>query len=388
MEILLKLLAELSWYDLVDILVVTYLLVWLYSWVQGTRAFRILLGLGLLALIYFWAQYLGLFLTGRVFEWIGQATLILVIVIFAGEIRQVLERLNPLKMIGHNGARHSDYINQAVSAVEHLARHHIGALLVFERGDRLREQLRSGISLKGELQREILISLFQPQSPTHDGAVWIRDGSILEVAVFLPISQADLPLKYGSRHRAALGITEVSDAVVVVVSEERGEVSLAERGVLRLVGDFDQLNKGLKERLHPPPLFSRPSWKSLFFRDWKVKVLALLLVTSVWFALAGQQPAETVVSVPVRYMNLPEGIRLSSASVSEASVRLVGPRRTLVNIRPANMELRVDLARVNVGRNMVPLRTEQVVAPPDVEVTQVQPQLLQIRTERVETFKR
>jgi diadenylate cyclase len=388
MDTLLKLLGELSWYDLLDILVVTYLVVWLYSWVQGTRAFRILLGLGLLALIYFWAQYLGLFLTGKVFEWLGQATLILVIVIFASEIRQVLERLNPLKMVGHNGKRASDYINQAVSAVEYLARHHIGALLVFERGDRLREQLRSGISLKGEVQREILISLFQPQSPTHDGAVWIRDGSILEVAVFLPISQADLPLKYGSRHRAAVGITELSDAVVVVVSEERGEVSVAERGVLRRVEDFDSLTRELKDRLHPPPLFSRPSWKRLFYRDWKVKVVAFLLVTLVWFALAGQQSAETVVSVPVRYMNLPEGIRLSSASVSEASVRLTGPRSTLVSIKPTMMELRVDLSRVNVGRNMVPLRTDQVVAPPEVQVTQVQPQLLQIRTERVEPLRR
>jgi diadenylate cyclase len=383
METLIKLLFELTWYDLIDILLVSYIMVWLYSWVKGTRAFRILLGLGLLALIYFWAQYLGLFLTGRVFEWIGQATLILVIVIFATEIRQVLERINPLKMIGHTGARASDYINQIISAVEYLTRHHIGAILVFERGDRLHDLVRSGISLRGEIQREILISIFQPESPTHDGAVWIRDGSILEVAVFLPISQADLPLKYGSRHRAAVGITEQSGAIVIVVSEERGEVSIAENGVLRRVDDLDLLARELRERLHPAPAFSRPTWRSVFLKEWKVKLLALFVVTSVWFALAGQQPSELVVSVPVRYMNVPEGLQLLDAPVAEASVRLTGPRRNLVSLKPATMELRVDLARVNVGRVMVPLGPSQVIAPPDLQVMQVQPQLAQIRTERV-----
>jgi diadenylate cyclase len=383
METMIKLLFELTWYDLIDILLVAYIMVWLYSWVKGTRAFRILLGLGLLALIYFWAQYLGLFLTGRVFEWIGQATLILVIVIFATEIRQVLERINPLKIVGHNGSRASDYINQIMSAVEYLARHQIGAILVFERGDRLRDLVRSGISLRGEIQREILISIFQPQSPTHDGAVWIQDGSILEVSVFLPISQADLPLKYGSRHRAAVGITELSDAIVVVVSEERGEVSLAESGVLRRVDDFELLTQELKERLHPATVYSRPTWRGVFLKEWKVKLLSLFVVTSVWFALAGQQPSELVVSVPVRYMNVPEGTQLLDAPVAEASVRLAGPRWNLVSLKPATMELRVDLARVNVGRAMVPLLPNQVVAPPDLQVMQVQPQLAQVLTERV-----
>ncbi len=382
MDTLINLLTELHWYDVLDILVVTYLLVWLYSWVKGTRAFRILLGLGLLTLIYFWAQYLGLFLTGRVFEWLGQATLILVIVIFAGEIRQVLERLNPLKIVSHNGNRTSDYINECVSAAEYLARHRIGAILVFERGDRLRELVRSGIALNGDVQREILLSIFQPQSPTHDGAAWIRDGRILEVAVFLPISQADLPLRYGSRHRAAVGITELSDAVVVVVSEERGELSLAEHGVLQQIGDTEKLAAGLKERLHPQPSLSHPTWRSVLLRDWKVKLLALFLVTSVWFAFAARQPSEAVLGVPIQYMNVPDNVRVASTSAHEVSVRLTGPRRSVVSIRPGTLVLRVDLARVNVGNNVVPLRTDQIAVPPDVRVTQIEPQLLQIRTTR------
>jgi len=382
METIINLLYELHWYDVLDILVVTYLLVWLYSWVKGTRAFRILLGLGLLALIYFWAQYLGLFLTGRVFEWLSQAILILVIVIFAGEIRQVLERLNPLKIIGHNGSHASGYLDEAVSAVEYLARHRIGAILVFELGDRLRELVRSGIALNGDVQREILISIFQPQAPTHDGAVWIRDGRILEVAVFLPISQADLPLKFGSRHRAAVGITELSDAVVVVVSEERGEFSLAEHGVLQPIGDPDQLARELKDRLHPTPLISHPTWRGVFLRDWKVKLLSLFLITSVWFAFAARQPSEAVIGVSILYMNLPEGVRVASTSANRVSLRLTGPRRSVVSITPSNLLFRVDLSRVNLGNNVVPLRTDQVTVPPDVRVTEIEPQLLQIRTVR------
>ena len=347
---ILDLFLEFRWHDLVDILVVTYLFSWLYSWVKGTRAFRILLGLALLGLIYFWAQFLGLFLTGRVFEWLGQASLILVIVIFAGEIRQVLERINPLKVLSHNGRKGTDYINQAVSTAEYLARNRIGALMVFERRDRLRELVRPGISLQGEIQREILISLFQKESPTHDGAAWIRDGRILEVSVFLPISQVDLPLKYGSRHRAAVGITELSDAIVLVVSEERGEVSLAEEGQIRRIEDYTELCAELKRKLHQPALLSSPSWTSLFVKDWKVKLLVLLMVTSIWFVLAGQQRSEEYIAAPVTYINVPEGYRLASTPLPEVTVRVAGARRLLASVhKDKSLRLRVDLSRVIEG---------------------------------------
>jgi len=381
---ILDLFLEFRWHDLIDILVVTYLVSWLYAWVKGTRAFRILLGLALLGLIYFWAQFLGLFLTGRVFEWLGQASLILVIVIFAGEIRQVLERLNPLKILSHNGQRGTDYINQAVSAAEYLARNRIGALMVFERSDRLRELVRPGIRLEGEIQLEILISLFQKESPTHDGAAWIREGKILEVSVFLPISQVDLPLKYGSRHRAAVGITELSDALVLVVSEERGEVSLAEEGQIRRIDDYNELCAELKKKLHQPALLSNPSWTSLFVKDWRVKLLVLMMVTSIWFALAGQQRSEENIPAPVSYVNLPQGFRLASTPLPEVTVRVAGARRLLASVhKEKNLKLRVDLSRVIEGGNQVPLRTEQVLAPPGLEVLQVQPETLQVRLERI-----
>ncbi len=381
---ILDLFLEFRWHDLVDILVVTYLFAWLYSWVKGTRAFRILLGLALLGLIYFWAQFLGLFLTGRVFEWLGQASLILVIVIFAGEIRQVLERLNPLKVLSHNGQKGTDYINQAVSAAEYLARNRIGALMVFERQDRLRELVRPGISLQGDIQREILISLFQKESPTHDGAAWIREGRILEVSVFLPISQIDLPLKYGSRHRAAVGITELSDAVVLAVSEERGEVSLAEVGQIRRIDDYTELCAELKKKLHQPALLSSPSWTGLFVKDWKVKLLVLLMVTSIWFALAGQQRSEEYIATSVTYFNLPEGYRLGPPPVPEVTVRVAGARRLLASVhKEKSLKLRVDLGRLTEGGNVVVLRTEQVLVPPGLEVLQVQPQMLQVRLERI-----
>jgi len=380
---ILDLFLEFRWHDLVDILVVTYIVSWLYAWVKGTRAFRILLGLALLGLIYFWAQFLGLFLTGRVFEWLGQASLIFVIVIFAGEIRQVLERLNPLKILSHNGRKTTDYINQAVSAAEYLARNQIGALMVFERSDRLRELVRPGISLQGEIQREILISLFQKGSPTHDGAAWIREGKILEVSVFLPISQVDLPLKYGSRHRAAVGITELSDALVLVVSEERGEVSLAEHGQLRRVDDYAELSAELKKKLHGPAMLSRPSWASLFVKDWKVKLLVLLVVTSIWFALAGQQRSEETILASVFYINLPEGTRLASRPLSEVRVRVSGSRRLLASInKEKSVRLRIDLSRAAEGGNVFAVRTEQVLVPPGVEVLEVQPEMLPVSLER------
>jgi uncharacterized protein (TIGR00159 family) len=356
-------------------------LVWLYSWVKGTRAFRILLGLGLLLLVFFWAQFLGLFLTGRLFDWMAQGSLILIIVVFATEIRQVLERINPFRVWSQVNARTPDFIEETVAAVQHFAAHRIGALLVFERSDRLREQLRPGVPLNGEIRRETLISLFQPGTLTHDGAAWIREGRLLEVAAFLPISHADLPLQYGSRHRAAVGITEVSDAMVVVVSEERGEVSWAEEGRLRRVGDFERLTEDLRKGLHLFAPGFQPTWRSVLVKDWKIKLLTFCLVTPVWLALAGQQPSEEAFSARVRYLNLPPGVSLT-APPPAVTVRVAGPRRKLAGLTAAAIEVRVDASRVVSGDNSLALRPDLVTAPPGFSVVQVQPQLIQIRAVR------
>jgi diadenylate cyclase len=379
METITNLVSQLNWYDLLDILVVTYVVAWLYSWVKGTRAFRVLLGLGLLVLVFFWAQTLGLFLTGLVFGWLWQATVIFVIIIFAPEIRQVLERLNPMRIWSQTTKELPDFTYEIVDALEYFSQHRIGALLVFERSDSIRDYIRPGIRMGGEIHREILISIFQHNSPTHDGAIWIRGEQIEEVAVFLPISQADLPTQYGSRHRAAVGITELSDALVLVVSEERGEISVAEGGGLDTIDSIKALEQRLKEGLRPAVQPHAPTFREVFLKDWKIKLVALLLVTSTWFVLASQQAREQSFRIPVQYRDLPAGLEASPAE-REVWVRLSGTRRALAVIDPGDLQLQVSLANVKPGSGqIVRLDHEHLSAPAGLAVVHFQPQFLEIQ---------
>lgn len=383
MRELVYLFSQLRWYDILDILLVTSMVVWLYSWVRGTRAFRVLLGLGLLIVIYVWAQSWGLVLTQFALQGLGQALLIFVIVIFAPEIRQVLERLNPMRIWNRpEQERPHDYVDEVVGGVQVLAAQSIGALLVFEREDPLRELVRHGIPLDGEIQKDILVSIFQPRSPTHDGAVWIRDGRIHQVGVFLPISQRDLPSYFGSRHRAAVGITEVSDALVVVVSEERGRISVAEEGTLQELEDFGSLSPELRQKLRPGLTLERPTWKGLFLREWRVKLISLLLITGFWFALAGRQQVEEIYSVPVETYNLPADLRLVGNPASMATVRVSGTRLALARLDPAVLKVRVDLSRVSPGTNIVPIDPGRIMAPVDVTVASVDPPFLNVEAEK------
>ncbi|HLV00912.1 MAG TPA: diadenylate cyclase CdaA [Acidobacteriota bacterium] len=378
------LIFQLNWYDLLDILLVTTIVVWLYSWVKGTRAFRVLLGLGLVIVIYLWARAWNLFLTEWVFQGVVQVLIIFVIIIFAPEIRQVLERLNPLRIWNRPTARESlDYIDEIVSAITQMAKNHIGALIVFQRDDRLDDIVRPGIPLDGEVKQEILLSLFQPSAPTHDGAAWIKNGLIHQIGAFLPISQGDHPNFYGSRHRAALGISEVSDALVLVSSEERGRISLVEDGRLQVIDDPDGLHSILRTRLEASSQVKGPDFKDILFHEWKIKLSTFAIVTAVWFAMAGQQQIEQIYSVDVQLFNLPSDYTVTMP-VNSVLVTLTGTRLALARLDPDAVKVRIDLSQINEQTQSITISPDRILKPPDVFVSRVDPQVLTVEVDRAE----
>jgi len=228
-----------------DILLITVAIYWLLLLLRGTTAMTVLRGVSVLLF--------GAFLLARIFDlsvvnWILERTItglvIGVIIVFHPEIRRALERL------GRTGWRPSLVRAQQEQSIEHvvraalrLSRQRHGALVVMERETGLQEVIDTGVPLGSELTPEILGSIFAPGTPLHDGAVIVRSNRIVAAGCTLPLSDAPLPADLGMRHRAALGITEGSDAVVVTVSEESGGISLASQG--RMLADLDE------ERLRP-----------------------------------------------------------------------------------------------------------------------------------------
>jgi len=220
--------------NLLDIALVSYLIYRLLLLVRGTRAVSLIKGLLVLIVLLWVTQPLP------ALHWlVRQVTLpgvIALVIIFQPELRMTLERIGRGGLIGHRVAAESEaqIINRVTAAAEALATQRYGALIVLERDTGLEDIARTGRRIDAEVSRELLCSLFFPRSPLHDGAVIIRGSRVLAAACTLPHSdQSSLPASMGMRHRAALGITERTDAVVVVVSEETGQIALAVEGELQ-----------------------------------------------------------------------------------------------------------------------------------------------------------
>jgi diadenylate cyclase len=221
--------------DAVDILLVTYVVYRALLVLRGTRAMQMSMGLALIFLVYIVAKWAGLVTLFNLLNALLSSIILIVVVVFQNDIRRGLMRVGARAFFGGlSRQQESKAIDEVVAAATELARHRIGALIAFEQDANLDEfVVGQGTTIDGAVQRELLVSLFIPESlnKLHDGAVVIRNLRVAKAGVFFPMPDTKvLDKSLGSRHRAALGITEETDAVVVVVSEERGSISFCFNG--------------------------------------------------------------------------------------------------------------------------------------------------------------
>jgi diadenylate cyclase len=248
--------------DLIDILLVAFLLYKAFQLVSETRAEQLVKGIVLLIAAYYLSQLLNLKSMSFILLNIMQFGLFALVVIFQPELRSALERLGSTRVgrfnvFKFNGTREEELRNlEAILAVCEAARtlqkNRIGALILFERRVRIGEIIKTGTMINADISSELIVNLFYPKSPLHDGAVIIRDGRVYAAGCFLPLSQnQEISRELGTRHRAALGISENSDVLVVVVSEENGIISLVEHGIIKRSMTIDTLRIALEQALLP-----------------------------------------------------------------------------------------------------------------------------------------
>ncbi|KYF74694.1 diadenylate cyclase CdaA, partial [Sorangium cellulosum] len=227
--------------DLIDIFIVAYVVYRALLVLRGTRAMQMGLGLGIVFLIYLGAKVFGLTTLLNLLSWLLSSIILIVVVVFQNDIRRALIRVGGSNWFTSGREQQSRVIDEVVAAATELARHRMGAIIAFEQDANVLEFVKSdGIHIDSVVTRELLVSLFVPESVNklHDGAVLIRDLKIARAGVFFPMPETKiLDASLGSRHRAALGITEETDAVVVVVSEERGTISFCFSG--NIVSNLD-----------------------------------------------------------------------------------------------------------------------------------------------------
>jgi len=250
---------------IVDIGLTALLIYWFFVLIRGTRALRLVFGLIILYFVYVAAQFLGLQLLSQILQTGAVIGLLAVVVIFQPELRRALDRIGrvgTLRWLAPTPAGVVEHVaSEIAGAAGALGAAGHGALIVIERHTPLGDVAESGVPLNADLSADLLRTIFQPKSELHDRAVIVRGEIILAAGALLPMPETMAPGRRGTRHRAAQGITEQTDAVAVVVSEESGALSLAERGRIERIADTERLARRLEELLHEggPP----SSWWSL-----------------------------------------------------------------------------------------------------------------------------
>jgi len=226
------------WRDTVDIVIVAFAIYWLLLLIRGTRAVQILVGLVALVGVLVASEVFQLVTVRLVLENFMSSFVLIIIVLFQNDIRRALARVGRGFFPSVSAEQESQILGEVVQAAQLLAQKRVGALVVLERETGLDDQIEAGTRLDSEVSRDLLVSLFMPHSPLHDGAVVIQQGRIAYAGSILPLTlKADLPDGVGTRHRAAVGITEETDAVVVVVSEETATISVVLGG--EIIRDLD-----------------------------------------------------------------------------------------------------------------------------------------------------
>jgi diadenylate cyclase len=250
---LLSPLVQASWVDWIDIIALSVVIYRVLVAMQGTRAVQSLLGLAMIGLLYLVSGYVGLTAVHWVLDKLFVYVVIALLILFQDDIRRALARAGA----GLFGARASsarpadaNVMEEVIKAAFALAHRRVGALMVIEQAASLDRYVEGAHALDSEVSTELLQALFHPSSPLHDGAVVISNSRVMAAGVFLPISLSkDLGRAWGTRHRAAIGLSEETDALCVVVSEERGTVTLVHRGEVTPVADTNDLRQRLNEKM-------------------------------------------------------------------------------------------------------------------------------------------
>lgn len=260
--------------DIIDVGIVSFIIYKMILLVRGTRAVQLLKGIFILVAVWALSTWFNLYTLKWLMNQMFTFGIVSVLIIFQPELRRVLEQLGRGKFFARAYSLDKDVVNEqidgVIKAVRFMAERKIGALIVFERSTGLSELIESGIRMESKITSELLINIFTPNTPLHDGAVIIRSTQIMAAGCYLPLSENPFISKeLGTRHRAAIGVSEVTDAISVTVSEETGQVSLSLGGmIVRDINEeslisklFDELtpktNGRTKERVSVSSLWKR-----------------------------------------------------------------------------------------------------------------------------------
>jgi uncharacterized protein (TIGR00159 family) len=331
------------------------------------------------------ATSLGLVITSWILQAVIALAAIIIIVVFRNELRSALQVQNLRSFLWGGPSKHAITPAQIIAdTAMYMGKKRIGALIVIPGREDISELVHGGIPWHGKVSQEMIVSIFWPNNPVHDGAIIIDGEEIKEVAVLLPLSQrSDLPSFYGTRHRAALGLAERSDALVIVVSEERGRVSIAKNGTIRVVSETETLYQAITEHLKPISQEQTNWFDKTRLQTILAAFASFIIISGAWFAFTRSKDVVMSVEVPIEFLNRPLNYEIIEVNPTQVTLHLTGSSAFMKSIRPQQIEVRIDLKKASEGKNIMPITQENIFIPPGIFISRVEPSFVEVTLDTI-----
>jgi len=370
-----------GWKAVADIVLIAAGLFFLYHTLLRLGTWRIVAGIMLAAFLFLIANMLDL----KGLEWIfgnfSQVAVIALVVIFQPELRKIFERAVSVRRSEIRDAG-AELPRMIVDSLVKLAAQRRGAILVFPGKEPIQEWLSGGFKLDARPSMPLIMSIFDPNSPGHDGALIIENGKFTRFGVRLPVSQSStLPDELGTRHHAALGLTEKSDALAIVVSEERGKISVFGGGKFRQLDDPERLVKSiLSQWKHASSYFfefPEDKKRRLVFSQMFVSLTLAVLFWAALMVVQGEM-LEKIVTVPLEYTTSPENLILVGNKQQEVRLHLAGSKSDLASVHPDQMSAKIDLSKAVAGKQTFLITKENMRLSRGIQLLDVIPSSIEL----------
>ncbi len=371
----------LAWRNLIDVLFIAVGFFILYRTMRRRGTWKIMAGIMVAMSIFLMANLMDLNGIKWIYSNLSNVILIAMIVIFQPELRKILEQAVSLrrKKFSDPGKELSQMIAEGLSK---MADHRIGAIIVFPGREPVQEFVAGGYLLEAKPSSPLLMSLFDPHSPGHDGALIVSKGQFARFGARLPVSETSaLPEEYGTRHHAAMGLAEKTDALVILVSEERGKISTFHLGIMYKMGSPEQIAKTIgnhwkKASFYPIEFYKGESRRSVFYQAAVSLGLALFFWSTI--IVAQSELVEKVVSVPVEYSMSSSKLVLVGEREKDLQLYLAGTKSTLDALNPSDLNVKIDLSPYGPGTQSVFITSENIRLPKGVRLLETLPSSLEL----------
>jgi uncharacterized protein (TIGR00159 family) len=370
--------------DILDIGIIAAFLYMGLVWLKKARARFILIGIIIFGSIYVVARFLGLYLTTMVFQGFFAIFLIMIVVIFQEDLRHFFERLGVWGITRGRWLKISfiQDVDILSSALANLSRKQIGALIVIRGKEPLDRHLEAGLHLDGLLSQILLESIFEPHTPGHDGAIIIDRGRVTMFGCHLPLSSNVNEIGHlGTRHAAALGLTERTDALCIVLSQEQGIVSVAERGSIKQLSGFTELHSVLEDFYHRIfPVKKRTPFVDFLKGHSIEKITAVFIACGIWLAF-GHRPEiiRRDFLIPIEYRNLAPDCIIEEPKSKEITITLSGSERIFNLLKPKDLKLSLDMSNVKEGENAFVLTKDLIPYPTGLSMVNIEPDEIRLK---------